>query len=337
MRADLEDRIVPVDLAPPSHPAISIPRIFGVGLILPFAHPIRLVLSSVVPVVFLVAMALGPLRDAITTWQQFMTAMRTGATGSLGQSVSPVAIGRDLLEINLIVFVAVALFLCAWQRAAARGFKEPTARWLGGSLVRFPEYILALALWLLAPMAIMWAVAAVFGSWIRVTLRNSGAFTGLTPGMTPGEIGAFYARAITPAQWWAIGLVTAVTLLLGLWLSARLAPLPAMVARQGWRRSLGPAWRFSRGHGFGLAMSLVGYWLCMLPVAMIAGIVYGIAANMTARSEFGSYDSGAMAIGGLIFNVVIFGLLMLWQGSLGALVVRDAMAALDAIDPATFD
>ena len=336
MRADLEDRVVPVATASVPASQVSVGRIFGVGLILPFAHPIRLILSSVLPVAFLAAMLLGPLRNAVTTWQQLLAAARSGAPGSFDPSLSPLTMGRYFLELNLVVFVAVALFLCAWQRTTARGFKEPLGRWLGASLLRFPEYVLALALWLLAPMLIMWAMTAVFGAWIGMSLRNSGALTGVTPGMTPSDT-LQVLRAITPAQWWAIGLVTAVTLVLGLWLSARLSPLPAMVARQGWRHSFGQAWRFSRGHGFGLALSLVGYWFCLMPVAIIVGIIYGIVAYIAMRGTLDVYDSNAMAIGGFAVNIVMFGLLMLWQGSLGALVVRDAMAPLDAIDPATFD
>src|SRR4051812_12568783 len=153
MRADPTDRIISVE--GPEISPVSVPRIFAVGLALPFAHPVRLVLSGILPAALIAVLGVGPLQRMLALWQAFSTqaaAIRPdtalgsnpGATGMATTTPPPVLppdIAGDFLQVQGALFLALALGLCAWQRAAARGFAEPIPRWLGRSLLHLPGYI----------------------------------------------------------------------------------------------------------------------------------------------------------------------------------------------------
>src|SRR4051812_46677677 len=72
MRADPTDRIIHFDQ--PEVSPVSVPRIFAVGLALPFAHPIRLVLASILPAALIAALGFGPIQRIIGFWQSFLAA-----------------------------------------------------------------------------------------------------------------------------------------------------------------------------------------------------------------------------------------------------------------------
>src|SRR3954466_1351247 len=71
MRADPTDRIISIE--GPEISPVSVPRIFAVGLALPFAHPVRLILSGILPAVGIAGLGLGPLQRILALWQAFAT------------------------------------------------------------------------------------------------------------------------------------------------------------------------------------------------------------------------------------------------------------------------
>jgi hypothetical protein len=298
---------------------------------LPFAHPIRLLLGSILPAILVVAVGLGPLRRIIAVWQ-VLIAWRTESAGTGAPAVSPEQFGLDILKIQGVALLALSLWLCAWQRAAARGFAEPIPRWLGGSLLRLPGYIVAFVIWLLSP-AVVLAIPFAGLAWLitRLIAFNPGLSP---PAQTPLDQAAAILGFFSDLQWWVIAAAVVTVALIALWLSARLSPLPALVASQGWRGTFGRAWQLSRGHGFGLSASLAGYTILIFLLLLISGFVYGAA--VVARS--GSVpDPGAAVVFASIVNMLAAALLAIWQASLGALVVRDGLSPADALDFTMFD
>ena len=341
MRADPSDRIMSV--AGPEVSPVSVPRIFALGIVLPFAHPIRLFLCSILPAALIVLLGLGPIERVMTLWHDMLSgqpiAVQPGLTLAPPTTMPLPAmapeIGIDFLTVEGLLFLAMALWLCAWQRAAARGFAEPLLPWLGGSLLRFPGYVLALAVWLLAP-AVLLSLPFMALSWfVGRTLLQQGA---VPPNQTPQQAlqNLHNTFAIfSDLQWWVIGVAMLLIVLIALWLSARLSPLPPCVASQGWRGAFGRTWRLSHGHGFGLAVSLVGYTVLSFLVLMIASIAFGAA--MYAHAGPGAIDPGTGMVFAVVINLFLTALLVLWQASLGALVVRDGLTPAEALDPALFD
>src|SRR5581483_7438072 len=132
----------------------------------------------------------------------------------------------DALRLECVLFLVLAIWLCAWQRAAARDFAEPIPRWLGRSLLHLPGYFLALLVWMLAPALVIvvpfLAMAALFA-------LNAGAGWAVPAqevasemSSVPGELNDF--------QWLVLAIAFLLVSLIALWLSARLSPLPALVA-----------------------------------------------------------------------------------------------------------
>ena len=340
MHADPADRIISAE--GPEISPVSVPRIFAVGLVLPFAHPIRLLLCSILPVTLIVVLGIRPIERVITLWQTLLSAQSIGISPStaagttagtamtVAPPVLPPDIGMDLLKIDGILFLALALWLCAWQRAAARGFAEPVLRWLGGSIVRFPGYIFALGIWLLAPAAVMFAPVGGLGWFIGRASVPAGA----TPQEAFQEMRGVM-EMFSDLQWWVIGIAMLMITLIALWLNARLSPLPALVASRGWRGALGRAWHLSHGHGFGLSVSMAGYTLLSFFVLLIAAITFG--AVMYTRASAGIPDPSTGIIFGGILDLFVTALVVIWHASLGALVVRDGLSPAEALDPAMFD
>jgi hypothetical protein len=244
--------------------------------------------------------------------------------------LSPAA-GVDFLKVYGLLFLALALWLCVWQRAAARGFSEPLLHWLGRSLLRFPGYVLALAVWTLTPSIVIFVPLMALGALIS---RNLGGVPATTPQDAIARMNATWALFST-LQWWVIGIALLVIALIALWLSARLSPLPPLVAHQGWHRSFGRAWGLSRGHGFGLSVSLFAYALLSFLVLMVAAITFG--AVMYTRARAGILDPTIGILFGVIANLAVSALVVIWHASLGALVVRDGLSPAEALDPAMFD
>lgn len=333
MHADPTDRVLSVegrDVSP-----VSVPRIFAVGLVLPFGHPIRLLLSSILPAALIVALGIGPMGRIMTLWEglfsnQLIGAGPSASTTTATPPVLPADLGTDFLEIYGLLFLAMALWLCAWQRAVARGFAEPILRWLGGSLVRLPGYIFALAFWLLVPAVVMSIPLAALG-WLA---SRAAPPAGATPQQAfqnmQNMMGMF-----SDLQWWVIAVAMLVVTLIALWLSARLSPLPALVASRGWRGAFGGTWRLSHGHGFGLAVSIFGYTVLSLVVLMIAALTFG--AVMAFQIRNGMVDPSKSIIFGVAADLIVTALVVLWQASLGALVVRDGLSPAESLDPALFD
>lgn len=331
MRADPNDRIISAD-GPPVSP-VSVPRIFAVGLALPFAHPLRLILCSVLPLALIVVLGLAPMERIIVMWQTIFSAARSGGMGAATTAppVLPADVGADVLKVEGVLFLALSLWLCAWQRAAARGFGEPILRWLGSSLLRLPGYVLALAVWLLAPVVVL---LIPIGVTLGLIALNMGLGWAAPSRQVAGEMAAIPGM-LSDLQWWVLAIAMLTVALVALWLNARLSPLPALVASQGWRRALGRAWRLSHGHGFGLSVSLLGYTLLAFLAILIAGIAFG--ALMVAGAGGGIPDTGTAVTFGGIVDLGGTALIAIWHASLGALVVRDGLSPAEALDLAMFD
>jgi len=331
MHADPMDRIIsdPRPAAPSGPTSVSVPRIFAVGLVLPFAHPLRLLLCSLVPAGILSWLIFGPYGQAMRAWQ---TAIMLSTATSLGRpdpgftTMAPTVFASA----EGLVLVALALWLCAWQRATVRDFREPLLHWLGGSLLRLPGYIAAILIWMLGPTIIVSLAMAAAGSAIQRGMAGNGT-------MPPMGYLFGYVNALSRNQWIEAGLGVLAAMLLALWLSARLSTLPPLVASQGWRRSFGGAWRISRGHGFGLSASIIGYSILSFLAAMIVGSALAVMVYRRSAGVLGSGAESSLFSIAVIVDLCIVGLATIWQASLGALLVRDSRSPAEIIDPAMFD
>jgi hypothetical protein len=301
------------------------PRIFALGLILPFAHPVRLILGALLPAGVIIWILVVPLSIELVSWEQFIASLHpAGSELPVPPDTGPVAVAA-----GLGCFLAVALWLCTWQRAAARGFAEPILRWLLGSLLRLPIYAIALAVWLLAPLLVI--LPALLGiGWMLQRLLPA-------EGYGANNILGIDLTAIAPVQLWTAGIGALAFCLLALWLSARLSPLPALVASHGWRRSLGTAWQVSSGHGFGLSLALLG--CALLAFALGLGVW---AALLVVQFPSGTYSNDTLTLQrslqiGAIADLTTAVLVVLWQTSIAALLVRERGAGGGETDLAAFD
>jgi len=299
------------------------PRIFALGLVLPFTHINRLILAGLVPAALIGCFLLTSFGRSAIDWLSFFVELSQGLTPEPRGSAAAVAWS------SLFLILVLALWLCAWQRNTVHVVAEPVGHWLLRSLLRFPGYVVALVLWLIAPFIITLPGTFLVGWALERGLENAryGMPNGL--GINPGML--------TPVQWWVAGIGTLTFALLGLWFSARLSPLPAVVSAQGWRGSLGKAWRTSTGHGFGLSVSL---FACSLIGSVLAAILYiGLfASTMSADLRTDLPLTVLMAVqSASIASLAMSALVMLWHTSIAALLVRESAALDDPLDPAMFD
>jgi len=323
MRAEPDDRVILAE--EPEISPVSVPRIFAVGLVLPFAHPVRLILGAVLPGLLIAAATVfGPIGRIFTMWQDLGLDQPTGLAAG-APPVMPQDLGIDFLEIDGILLLSLALWLCTWQRAVARGFGEPILRWLGSSLRRLPGYVLAFLIWTLAPAVVVSLPLAALGALVG---RNLSAAP-----MSPRDQMIAIGEMFSSVQLWALGIGLLTIALVALWLNARLSPLPALVASQGWRRAFGRAWQLSRGHGFGLAVSLFAYTVLAFLALVIAGVIFGV---MMFSHPDSLPDPGTMAVFGGAADLGVTMLIASWHASLGALMVRDGLSPAETIDPALF-
>ncbi len=333
MRADPSDRIISVE--GPEISPVSVPRIFLVGLMLPFAHPVRLVLASIVPAVLIVVFGVGPTERVMAVWQALGIGQPSGlvTTTTTAPPALPAGFGADVAQVEGIVFLALTIWLCAWQRGAARDFTEPIPRWLGRSLMRLPGYIIAFAVWLLAPVVVLLIPSGAMMGLIALNIGlGQAALAGpdrRRNGDDPGHAqrSAMVGRRDRPGDHHPDRVMAQ---------CAALAPCRRWWQARGWRHAVGRAWQLSRGHGFGLSVSLVSYTLLALLVLFIASVVLGIAMYARARAG-GAFDAGTGLAFGAAINLVVTALIAVWQASLGALVVRDGLSPAEALDPAMFD
>jgi len=334
MRADPMDRIMSVE--GPEISPVSVPRIFAAGLALPFAHPVRFLLGSILPGALIAAIGFGPMQRVVALMDLFTQTVRIAPTGNGTTTTPPPAdappsIVGDILTLEGVMFLALALWLCAWQRAAARNFAEPLPRWFGTSLLRLPGYILAFMIWVLTPAVV---IVLPFAAMVALIALNMGAGWAIPAQEAAGEMAAIPAM-LGDLQWLILMVVFVTMALIALWLSARLSPLPALVASRGWRSALSRAWALSRGHGLGLSVSMVAYSLFGLIVMAIGDMVVG--GVMAARAGNGLPDLSSVVAVDTVINLIGAVLIVNWQASLGALVVRDGLSPAESLDPALFD
>jgi hypothetical protein len=188
---------------------------------------------------------------------------------------------------------------------------------------------LALIIWQLAPFVTTLPASFLIG-WALERSRVNAEYG------VPNGLG-LSAGMLTPVQWWVAGIGALTFALLGLWVSARLSPLPALVASQGWRGAFGKAWRASSGHGFGLSVSLLSYTLIgLLLTFFIATIVLIIMAPPTFMEDYAAYLalSTRITVG---TGFAVSALAMFWSTAIPALLVRESAGLEDPLDPTTFD
>lgn len=334
MRADAADRIFAAPPPEALQPRTSILRIFALGLVLPFAQLHRLILAGVIPTVLIIGFILTPLGRAAIDVVRFLVEIYTHDTfygGGGGGGTAPALVPWAAAGwASLVLLLAMLLWLCAWQRGVARGFAEPIGTWLLRSLLRLPGYTVALLVWQIAPFIITLPASFVIGWALQrnMLMAQYGVPNGL--GLSAGML--------TPVQWWVAGIGTLTFALLGLWMSARLSPLPAVVAGQGWRRALGRSWRASSGHGFGLSVALVGYALIGLLLALVISTLALIAL---APNGFAADDTVTPVLLSLRITTIVSAVasifVMFWDTGIAALLVRENAGLDDPLDLTTFD
>jgi hypothetical protein len=327
VRADAADRIF---AAPPQEalqPRVSIPRIFAVGLVLPFAQPHRVLLAGLLPILLSAGFCLTPIGRGAIAWVDFIATLY--ATGGPMPAPLPMPSAVNAGWACLVFCLAMTLWLCTWQRWAALGFAEPVGHWLLRSLLRLPGYAVALLIWQIAPFVITFPASFVIG-W---ALKRSALMAKYG---VPNGLG-LSAEMLTPVQFWVAGIGALTFSLLGLWLSARLSPLPALVAGQGWRGAFGRAWRASSGHGFGLSVSMFGYALIgFLLIFIVSTIALLVVAMPDGATDFIGLRSLSVQIT-LIVTAAMTAIVLFWYTAIAALLVRESASLEDPLDLATFD
>jgi hypothetical protein len=323
MHADPLDRIGPATLTQTeaaSDLSVPLAALFARAITLPFAHPLRWLACGFIPCCLLAG-------DACVLYGKLATE-RVWPFPNL-QEVDPTIAGASnptaLLAISvgwpLVFLCAVGFWFCAWQRDVARHFKDPIGRLLSRSLPRLPGYLAASALWLIGPSAIIGAVDAVV---LRAGLSSI------------SSLEEFWMLPWTePMRVWLVLAGWAVALLFGLWLFARLSPLPALVAVQGWRGALGTAWNLSEGHGLGLTLAFFVY-------GILGGLLSGFGMFSAAMVfRFGPWEAPRAATAAA-FTIAAVGFIAMlitqfWCTSLAALTVKESVRIGADVDPATFD
>jgi hypothetical protein len=334
VRADAADRIFAAPPPEPLQPRVSIPRIFALGLVMPFAHLHRLILAGIMPIILIAGFFLTPVGREAIDFLNFVveTSNRTafypaGTPGTEPVMTVPSAAGAGWA--CLASFVAMALWLCTWQRGALRGFTEPVGPWLLGSLRRLPGYAVALVIWQIAPFIVTLPATFLIGASLRqnMLMAEYGVPNGL--GVT--------AEMLTPLQLWVAGIGMLTFALLGLWISARLLPLPAVVAGQGWRKAVGRAWRASSGHGFGLSASMIGYTLISLLLILLVATIFTYTLPVSGATAGDTAD--LVLVLKWVFAVTSAGayLILFWYTAIAALLLRESGSLDDPLDLATFD
>jgi hypothetical protein len=311
-------------------PRVSIPRIFAQGLVMPFANLHRLILAGIMPTVLIVGFFLTPVGREAIDFANFLVATYEH-TAFYAEGTAPVTVPSvaGAAWACLASFVAMALWLCTWQRAATRGFAEPIGRWLLGSLRRLPGYAVAILVWQIAPFIITLPASFLIGASLQQNLLMAkyGVPNGL--GVT--------AEMLTPLQLWVAGIGALTFALLGLWISARLLPLPAVVAGQGWRGAFGKAWRASSGHGFGLSVSMIGYTLISLLLILLAATIFAYALSVSGATAGDAADLMLVLTWELAATSAGAYLILFWYTAIAALLVRESGSLDDPLDFATFD
>jgi hypothetical protein len=300
---------------------------------MPFANLHRLILAGVIPVVLIVGFFLSPVGREAIDFANFLvgtyyhTAFYAEGTPGAEPVTVPSAAGAGWA--CLASFLAMSLWLCTWQRAAARGFAEPIGRWLLGSLRRLPGYAVAIVIWQIAPFIITLPASFLIGASLQqnMLMAQYGVPNGL--GVT--------AEMLTPLQLWVAGIGTLTFTLLGLWISARLLPLPAVVAGQGWRGAFGKAWRASSGHGFGLSASMIGYTLISLILILVAATIF--AHTLPVSGAKAGDEADLILVLKWVFAATSAGayLILFWYTAIAALLVRENAGLDDPLDLTTFD
>jgi hypothetical protein len=301
---------------------------------MPFANLHRLILAGVIPAVAIAGFCLSPVGREAIDWVRVVSSLYSQSNlyvQGVGAAPDPIAIPSPgpVGWACSALFVAMTLWLCAWQRGAARGFSEPIGTWLVRSLRRLPGYAVALIIWQITPFIITLPASLVIG-W---ALERS---TLMAKYGVPNGLG-LSAEMLTPVQLWVAGIGALTFALLGLWLSARLCPLPAVVAGQGWRGAFGKTWRASSGHGFGLSVSFLAYALIGL---LLSFVVSTIGLVILSPLDSATDTSAAVTLSLKITAIATFAVTMFvlfWHTGIAALLVRESGSLDDPLDLATFD
>jgi hypothetical protein len=319
MHADPLDRIGPATLAPVATDdglTISVAALFAQAITLPFTHPRRWLACGFIPCCIL-AGEIYVLYRSLVAWNSEPSPNLAEIDPTIADTSNPGALLALTLGWLLMLFCAVAFWFCAWQRDTARHFVDPIGKLLWRSLARLPGYLPAFAIWVIAPAAIVFALEAI------VIQSGLGSLAGLDD--------ITLLPQLSPERLWLTLAGCLVAPLPGLWLSARISPLPALVAARGWRDALGDAWRLSEGHGIGIALSF-----------FLSGVLGGLLSMLGLVATLMAFRPWHPGETFLIFAVwmasfVCALITQFWCGSLAALAVRESVGACAEIDPATFD
>lgn len=298
----------------------SLAGMFAEALVLPFRRPARFLGHGLVPGALLVFGAL--VFPGVTLVGQpgfepgvFLTTPSSGtllmfpsATILWLMALPPPGFAIAIWLIWFVSLIVFTVWLLSWQRDTIEVFSSPLGRSIRDGLRGIVGYAIALGAWFLLPIVIYLPLVGL--SWILT--------------------GSFYSEFnIGPEFAWLALFALPLLLIPGFWLYARLALYPALVARQGRRGAFGQAWRLTRGHAFGLALSFIAY----LFLAFVIAYLLAHAAYSLGGADDRSGMTGAILTG--LCNFVATMMLSLWCVSLAALCLRAWNP--DSIDPATFD
>jgi hypothetical protein len=320
MHADPSDRIGPATLLGMEmgdKPSVPTAVLFARAVALPFLRWRRWIAYGFVPCCILMGEAYVGYRGLIAfdaePWLNVFEAQPLVAGPSNPTLLVALAVGLPLL-----LCCALGFWLCTWQRDVGRQFADPVGKSLLRGLLRLPSYLPALAIWVIVPVSILFALNMILINGILGQLDSIAVLSETAP----------------IRIWLALGGGVA-ALLFSLWLSARLSPLPVVVAALGWRNAWGNAWGLSEGRGLGIALS---FFLYNVLGGFVGGL--GIVGTVTLSQVTGvKYQGSADAL--IVFAFLAFSVLasivaLFCCTSLAALLVQESIGDRE-IDPATFD
>jgi hypothetical protein len=204
--------------------------LLGWSMVLPFAHPIRLLAYGLPLLLVLLGLSLAFPHASILG----------GVFGSHDVGIQPHLGDRPYggiasIAVWLVSALVLAFLLCLWQRDAMRRFKDPIPHLLAQGAAHFPAYCVGI----LVLLSFLFVFLALTGF---VRIPQSGVLPPGLPGMLAGVM------LVVPLAW----------------IYARISLLPPLIALAGFDGTLSRSWQMTEGHALRLGLCIIALSLCLL-------------------------------------------------------------------------
>lgn len=226
--------------------AASVVWLLGLGLICPFAHPLRLLGYGSVPAALVVAVTI--LFPGASIFTPILITQDFGL--HLPGAILPI-ISIIFWALLLITFALTAFLLCIWQRDIVNRFRDPVGKLLVEGAGRLVEYLVAMAILMVLVVAVFIACGM-----IPITLNGERVLN--------GPMGLLMLAVATFCY-------------------ARLSFIGPLTAVYGLREALRLAWRFGKRQAVGhlLVFLMMGLgWACLSIASTVLGLMSQTASAL---------------------------------------------------------